>query len=87
MHTSSALKSDAPTLLEKWSSGDERKLQEAQAFIERAQARRDMALQAVDAALSRAGIGPNTLELVRGAFIENATDIRAALAPFDPKGA
>jgi 3-oxoacyl-[acyl-carrier-protein] synthase III len=70
-----------PGLLTKWSTEDERKLKEAQAHIEMVQKRRNMALQAVDEALSRAGVSPD----LRDALITSATDIRAALAPFDVK--
>ena len=79
----SALKSDAPSLLDKWGVEDERRLREALAHVERAQARRNMSLQAVDEALSRAGVSPD----LRDALIGGATDIRAALAPFDVKAA
>lgn len=75
------LKSDAPTLLDKWGMADERKLRDALAHIEAAQTRRNMALQAVDEALGRAGVPAD----LRDALVANATDIRAALAPFDLK--
>jgi len=75
------LKSDAPSLLDKWSVADEQKLRDAHAHIEQAQARRNTSLQAVDEALSRAGVNPD----LRDAIIANATSIRAALAPFDVK--
>ena len=76
-----ALKSDAPSLLDEWGVADERRLREAWAHVEQAQTRRNMALQAVDEALSRAGVSPD----LRDALIGSATDIRNALAPFDVK--
>lgn len=70
-----------PGLLTRWNTEDERKLKEALAHVEQVQKRRNMALQAVDEALSRAGVSPD----LRDALITSATDIRAALAPFDVK--
>lgn len=75
------LTSVAPSVLSKWGTEDERKLKEALAHIEQSQMRRNMALQAVDEALSRAGVSPD----LRDVLITSAADIRAALAPFDVK--
>lgn len=66
-------------LLDKWAVKDEQKLRDAQTYIQQAQARRNLALAAVDAVLEKAGIDATT----RDVLIENATALRNALAPFD----
>lgn len=67
------------TLLDKWATKDEQKLRDALLYVQQAQARRNLALAAVDAVLERAGVDAT----IRDVLIENATALRGALAPFD----
>lgn len=66
-------------LLDKWATRDEQKLRDAQAYIQQAQARRNLALANVDSVLEKAGLDAT----IRDSLIEHSTALRAALAPFD----